>query len=278
MTGRIWVRAKDDPFSKTARLNDGEWSRFLWSLEGASDEKMIEASYDGFAKLDEQRNTSIKAMAFAYFVLGLAYFEILGDANAGGLTLRPEYLDVVALFLATVVGLQFALIDSKHSFYQTLFAALYDRAGASRRTELVARYPAAFNVLHFSRHGRSYPDEVFPASILPGIVFPIVMLVLMLFGLIGMILLAVMIGIGIWNSTEVPEVLAKGAVILALLAAGVVILIPRHWPIRRLYHNFSFSQLFERLKKTNPDKWEWRHRQVAEIRVRAELPAADERD
>ena len=266
---RIWTRGEDSPFSKTTMLNDGEWSRFLWSAEGADEEAMIDKSYSGFAKLDEQRMSAIKAMALAYFVLALAYFEVLGDAKAGGLTLKPAYLDVVALFLASVVGVQFALIDAKYSYFQTLYTSLYDRAGAARRTELVAQFPAAFNVLQFSRPGRGYPKDIFPHSQWAALLFPILMLALIGLGLVGMAALSIMIGAGIWNSADVPVFIARGAVIMAILAALIVVIIPRQWPWRRRYVHYGMSSLLDRLGKTNPERHKLRHRQIAAARLRS---------
>lgn len=274
----MWTRELNNPFVKQAKLNDGEWTRFLASQIGYDDAAILEVSYPGFCKIDEQRGTVIKSMALSYLVLALAYFDILGDAKAAGLTLKPEYLDITALFLATIVGLQFALVDAKYSFFQTLYGALYDRSNAAQRTELVLRYPAAYDVIQFSRPLRGYPPNVFPKTMWgTGAAF-ITMLAMIGLGLVSMIGLSMMIAVGIWNTQEIPQLLARGAVLTASLGALASVLIPRQWGWPRSYLHYGTTNLLALLNERDPKRWRLRHQQIAEARVRAGWVPEDEKE
>lgn len=264
-----WKRDTDAGLTRTIRLTDGEWTRRQLLARGLTDATILSESYSVFAKLNDARGKAMVSMAVASFVLVLAYFDMVGESKLLGISVKAAFFDVLALFLVSVVTLNFSAIDSKYSLYQAVYLLAFKAADCDRRAEYLLRYPDAFSMLTFSRFERGFPRTISPASLWSDFALPLLLLLSIGAGLLILLLLSVLIAIDIWQSPAVPPMFAKGTVVIAAIASIIVLLMPRHQPWRRTYIHYGLVQRLDALSRRDPERCELRHRQIAAARLRS---------
>jgi hypothetical protein len=247
-----WKRNEDTGTStKRAKMPDGEVSYLLLAREGKDEGAVLDAAYPSLEKIYEKRQKSISLMLISFALLVLSYLDFVDEFGSAGLKVNPIYLKHFALMFSCVAGLNYALVDGKMSYFQTIFAYIFDRSDARGRADLLARFPLAFDVNQFSPTVRGYPKFVFPKRFHQFYPWAALSLVGLAAILLLSMFISVSIAIDVWNS-EGQVFVSRSIVIISAYTGLISLFVPKYWNIKRLYTHYGSSELFRQLDERNP--------------------------
>lgn len=251
-----WIKEPDfGYFTKLANLSDGAITSLLLSASGKSSSEALEYCYSSFCSICDTRNKMLGLLAVSSALTLLSYFEVLRSFSTSGIEIGGEYLKHISLMFMALVGVSYSSVETKYSYYKSLFDHVFQNLVPAEKVILLIRYPRAFDVIKFTHSSIGYPAEMFPVRQRWYLPFAILALAGIAVFLILSILLSVLVAIDVWRSEAVHPLISKSIVILFAYSSILSLLFPRYnsWR-KRQYRHYGLSNLVARFRIERPER------------------------
>jgi len=147
-----WTKRKKGSLTKEVRLRPAQLYYRL-ALENVGYEDRL-VDYDAYYKsavdLLHQRNRLQLLNAASVIAIFLSNHNLLKDFSILYLEVKVEFLRFFLILLFSITSLLLSFIFIRITRYSGLFQAAFDAAKASRKQDLILRYPLIYSPLHFN--------------------------------------------------------------------------------------------------------------------------------
>jgi hypothetical protein len=262
---------KHGGFTKTKKLTDGEVIGLLLSGTGCSKKDVLEKSYPSFSELAEARDKAMGLVVLALSLALLSYFEILKSFSSSGFEIGSNYLKHISLIFGSFSGVYFAIQDSKFMYFKVWFDHIFWSSSPSERSELLIRYPRAFDVFKYAESSIGFPPNIHPARYRFFMPLAVLTVIGLVFFVLASFALYVALAIDVWNSTTVNSLVSKVTVIGSGFVSILSATFPKHYHFRRWYNHYGLSNTLGKLRERDPERAKVFSRKIAEVRIRMVL-------
>ncbi len=264
-----WWRELDD-FGKFKDMGDGEVTSLM---VGALSKSELDDIYKETKELVEKRQNAFRFYALSFAFATISYFGLSSSIQISGISLNIKIVPHVAMALTAYASWLFSNVNSKLTYFTTLFEHFYFSKGSNDKARFLLRYPQALPTFSFSRTTRGFPKHVAPKR------WPWWERVA-LFGLLAATIVGAILALSInlygfwiiWHSDFPSSLLAKSFVVLMVTSGFFVWANPSFTGIARRYRHYGLS---EGIRKLPEDRQREYHRLIAVLRLEREVRNGD---
>lgn len=257
---RLLRKKRDDGagLAKYLYLSDKQLVyQLITSPENGKLRDSLEAYHKQIETLAAECNSALTAYLIFMGAAVLSKFDLVASVSAAGISLLPIAIKHVVLFGLSVSQLRYSLISVKRGYISGIFDRIYYSSTPSKRADLLARYPQAFDTLKY------YPTQIGTLPHTASMRFPIRMVTMLAFLVVGLAIyiffatwLFYSLACDVWLSTTPFEGFwSKATVAVSIALVVVSMLLPADLVLKRSYMHIGLVNMMNDAYKHNRQRY-----------------------